>query len=84
MDILLDAEDLLRSWREHPAERQELSALLQELTTLGQGAKMADLPQMEALCQVLLRLYAVVEGADSPSASASSMMSSAAMKHWSG
>src|SRR3546814_9147518 len=24
MDILLDAEDLLRSWREHPAERQEL------------------------------------------------------------
>ncbi|WP_278361564.1 Hpt domain-containing protein, partial [Stutzerimonas kunmingensis] len=61
MDILLDAEDLLRSWREHPAERQELSALLQELTTLGQGAKMADLPQMEALCQVLLRLYAVVE-----------------------
>ncbi|MFE8302361.1 hypothetical protein V5N19_21800, partial [Bacillus subtilis] len=45
MDILLDAEDLLRSWREHPAERQELSALLQELTTLGQGAKMADLPQ---------------------------------------
>ena len=61
MDILLDAEDLLRSWREHPAERCELSALLQELTTLGQGAKMADLPQMEALCQVLLRLYAVVE-----------------------
>ncbi|AWM60142.1 hybrid sensor histidine kinase/response regulator [Stutzerimonas stutzeri] len=61
MDILLDAEDLLRSWRAHPAERQELSALLQELTTLGQGAKMADLPQMEALCQVLLRLYAVVE-----------------------
>ena len=61
MDILLDAEDLLRSWREHPAERQELSALLEELNTLGQGAKMADLPQMEALCQVLLRLYAVVE-----------------------
>jgi len=61
MDILLDAENLLRSWREHPAERQELSALLQELTTLGQGARMADLPQMDALCQVLLRLYAVVE-----------------------
>src|SRR5690606_18830389 len=28
MNILLDAEDLLHSWREHPAERQELTALL--------------------------------------------------------
>ena len=34
MDILLDAEDLLRKWREHPSERQELSSLLDELTTL--------------------------------------------------
>src|SRR5690606_4818048 len=41
MDILLDAEDLLQRWREHPSERQELSALLDELTTLGRGAEMA-------------------------------------------
>ncbi|MCQ4311409.1 Hpt domain-containing protein [Pseudomonas stutzeri] len=61
MNILLDAEDLLRSWREHPAERQELTALLEELTTLGLGAQMADLPQIDALCQVLLDLYAVVQ-----------------------
>ncbi|MCQ4256856.1 Hpt domain-containing protein [Stutzerimonas stutzeri] len=61
MSILLDAEDLLHSWREHPAERQELSALLEELTTLGLGAQMADLPQIDALCQVLLKLYAVVQ-----------------------
>jgi chemosensory pili system protein ChpA (sensor histidine kinase/response regulator) len=61
MNILLDAEDLLHSWREHPAERQELTALLEELTTLGLGAQMADLPQIDALCQVLLNLYAVVE-----------------------
>ncbi len=61
MNILLDAEDLLQSWREHPAERQELSALLEELTTLGLGAQMADLPQIDALCQVLLNLYAVVQ-----------------------
>ena len=61
MNILLDAEDLLRSWREHPAERQELTALLEELTTLGLGAQMADLPQIDALCQVLLNLYAVVQ-----------------------
>ncbi|QGZ32574.1 Hpt domain-containing protein [Stutzerimonas stutzeri] len=61
MNILLDAEDLLHSWREHPAERQELTALLEELTTLGLGAQMADLPQIDALCQVLLNLYAVVQ-----------------------
>ena len=61
MTILLDAEDLLHSWREHPAERQELTALLEELTTLGLGAQMAELPQIDALCQVLLQLYAVVQ-----------------------
>lgn len=61
MNILLDAEGLLQSWREHPAERQELTALLEELTTLGLGAQMADLPQIDALCQALLNLYAVVQ-----------------------
>ncbi|WP_407297854.1 Hpt domain-containing protein [Stutzerimonas zhaodongensis] len=61
MNILLDAEELLQSWREHPAERQELTALLEELTTLGLGAQMADLPQIDALCRVLLDLYAVVQ-----------------------
>ncbi|WP_313085949.1 Hpt domain-containing protein [Pseudomonas sp.] len=61
MDILLDAEDLLRRWREHPAERQELSALLEELTALGLGAQMAELPQIDDLCRVLLDLYAVVQ-----------------------
>ncbi len=35
MDILLDAESLLRRWQQHPGERQELTALLDELTTLG-------------------------------------------------
>lgn len=34
MDILLDAEDLLERWHEHPQERQELSALREELSTL--------------------------------------------------
>ncbi|MCF7201006.1 Hpt domain-containing protein [Pseudomonas oligotrophica] len=61
MDILLDAEALLRSWREHPAERQELSALLDELTALGRGAKMADLAQIDDLCQALLALYGLVQ-----------------------
>ncbi|WP_339907300.1 Hpt domain-containing protein, partial [Pseudomonas guineae] len=61
MDILLDAEDLLRKWREHPTERQELSSLLDELTTLGRGAEMADLPQIDELCEALLDLYGAVE-----------------------
>lgn len=61
MDILLDAEDLLRKWREHPSERQELSSLLDELTTLGRGAEMAELPQIDELCEALLDLYGAVE-----------------------
>ncbi len=61
MDILLDAEDLLRKWREHPSERQELTSLLDELTTLGRGAEMAELPQIDELCEALLDLYGAVE-----------------------
>ncbi|MEB0079288.1 Hpt domain-containing protein [Pseudomonas sp. CCI3.2] len=61
MDILLDAESLLQRWREHPGERQELSALLDELTTLGHGAHLADLPQVDELCEALLDLYGAVE-----------------------
>lgn len=61
MDILLDAEGLLKRWRAHPGERQELTALLEELTTLGHGAHMADLPQMDELCEALLDLYGAVE-----------------------
>src|SRR5690606_1102844 len=61
-NILLDAEELLRRWREHPAQRQELTALMEELTTLGLAAQMADLAQIDALCQVLLDLYGALEG----------------------
>jgi chemosensory pili system protein ChpA (sensor histidine kinase/response regulator) len=61
MDILLDAEGLLKRWRQHPGERQELTELLDELTTLGHGAHMADLPQVDELCEALLDLYGAVE-----------------------
>ena len=61
MDIVLDAENLLSRWREHPGERQELSALLDELTTLGHGAHLADLGQVDELCEALLDLYGAVE-----------------------
>ncbi|MCF5045184.1 response regulator [Pseudomonas simiae] len=61
MDILLDAENLLRRWQQHPGERQELTALLDELTTLGEGAHVADLHAIDALCEALLDLYGAVE-----------------------
>ncbi|MDD0976013.1 Hpt domain-containing protein [Pseudomonas fontis] len=61
MDILLDAESLLLRWQEHPGERQELTALLDELTTLGQSAHLADLWQVDELCEALLDLYGAVE-----------------------
>ncbi|AZF39828.1 Signal transduction histidine kinase CheA [Pseudomonas sp. R4-39-08] len=61
MDILLDAESLLRRWQQHPGERQELTALLDELTTLGEGAHIADLHPIDQLCEALLDLYGAVE-----------------------
>ena len=61
MDILLDAETLLRRWQQHPGERQELTALLDELTTLGEGAHIADLHAIDELCEALLDLYGAVE-----------------------
>ncbi len=61
MDILLDASDLLDRWHEHPAERQELGALRDELSTLGRGAQMAELPQIDELCQALLDTYSAVQ-----------------------
>lgn len=61
MDILLDAESLLQRWQQRPGERQELTALLDDLTTLGEGAHLADLHPVDALCEALLDLYGAVE-----------------------
>ncbi len=61
MDILLDASELLERWHRHPAERQELGALRDELETLGRGARMAELPQVDELCQALLDTYGAAQ-----------------------
>ena len=66
MDILLDAESLLQRWQEHPGERHELNALLDELTTLGQSAHLANLWQVDELCEALLDLYGAVEESSLP------------------
>jgi len=61
MDILLDADELLRRWREQPSEQQELSALLGELSTLSRGAEMAELPQVSHICEALLDVYGAAQ-----------------------
>lgn len=61
MDILLDAESLLHSWREHPGQRQELGRLLGELAMLGQSAAEVGLEPVYALSQLLQDTYAQVE-----------------------
>src|SRR5699024_5075937 len=61
MDLLLDMDEQLERWRSHPAERQELAALLDELSTLSHTAEMAELPQVEDLCSALLEVYSAVK-----------------------
>ncbi|WP_191622894.1 Hpt domain-containing protein, partial [Pseudomonas fluorescens] len=61
MDILLDAESLLARWQQQPQQRQELETLLDELTNLSHGANLADLWQVDEVCEALLDLYGAVE-----------------------
>lgn len=66
MDILLDAESLLSRWRQQPGQRDPLDALLDQLTTLGHAAHLADLRQMDDVCEALLDLYGAVEEGSLP------------------
>lgn len=61
MDTLLDAESLLSRWQQQPGQREPLDTLLDELTSLGHAAHLADLWQMDAVCEALLDLYGAVE-----------------------
>jgi len=61
MDILLDAESLLSRWQEQPGQRGPLDTLLDELTSLGHAAHLADLWQMDDVCEALLDVYGAVE-----------------------
>ncbi|MGS7250137.1 Hpt domain-containing protein [Pseudomonas anuradhapurensis] len=66
MDILLDAESLLSRWRQQPGQRDPLDTLLDQLTTLGHAAHLADLRQMDDVCEALLDLYGAVEEGSLP------------------
>ena len=61
MDILLDAESLLSHWQQQPGQREALDTLLDELTSLGHAAHLANLWQMDDVCEALLDLYGAVE-----------------------
>ncbi|MAM87056.1 MAG: hybrid sensor histidine kinase/response regulator [unclassified Hahellaceae] len=61
IDILLDAERIINDWSTAPDKRDELEALVEELTTLATGAKTAGLPAMHELCASLELLYETVE-----------------------
>ena len=66
MDILLEAESLLSRWQEQPGQRDALETLLDELTSLGHAAHLADLWQMDDVCEALLDLYGAVEEGSLP------------------
>ncbi|WP_200626387.1 hybrid sensor histidine kinase/response regulator [Pseudomonas sp. LAM2023] len=66
MDTLLDAESLLSRWRQQPGQRDPLDTLLDQLTTLGHAAHLADLRQMDDVCEALLDLYGAVEEGSLP------------------
>lgn len=61
MDILFDAEDVLRHWRQNPHERDGLDTLLDQLTSLGESAFLLELQPIDALCEALLDVYGAVE-----------------------
>ncbi|KOX63469.1 histidine kinase [Pseudomonas psychrophila] len=61
MDILFDAEDLLKNWHQNPQQREGLDTLLDQLTGLAQAAHVLDLQPIDALCEALLDLYGAVE-----------------------
>ncbi|MHC5128431.1 hybrid sensor histidine kinase/response regulator [Pseudomonas inefficax] len=66
MDILLEAESLLSRWQEQPGQHDALETLLDELTSLGHAAHLADLWQMDDVCEALLDLYGAVEEGSLP------------------
>lgn len=61
LDILLDAEKILNSWREHPVPGDDLGKLISEVKTLHRGAKVAGLESIAELCECLDECYASID-----------------------
>ncbi|WP_188149481.1 Hpt domain-containing protein [Teredinibacter waterburyi] len=57
MNLLLDAEETLGAWQVNPADTQAVKPMVNELTTLNEGAQLANLPDMAGLSAQLLKVY---------------------------
>ncbi|MBR9912223.1 MAG: response regulator [Gammaproteobacteria bacterium] len=57
MDLLIDADDLLKGWQQEPLQAGQLPALLTELQALANGARLANLPDMAELSLQLAGVY---------------------------
>lgn len=57
MNLLLDADVIIRAWQESPQHPEKMDALIAELNTLAKGAERACLPPMAAISQQLSSLY---------------------------
>ncbi|WP_428819811.1 Hpt domain-containing protein [Microbulbifer sp. MCCC 1A16149] len=63
MKVLLDADQMLNHWREHPGENSILLPVAEELDVLQQAAGQAQLPALQELSLLLLAVYRqVIDG----------------------
>ncbi|HEY8567792.1 Hpt domain-containing protein [Microbulbifer sp.] len=63
MRVLLDADEMLNQWRQHPGETAILLPVAEELDVLQQAAGQAQLPTLQELSQLLLAVYRqVIDG----------------------
>lgn len=61
MDLIVDAEQLLAQWAQHPQETEELVRLRDELKLLGNSAATAGLTEIHQLAEALADTYSAVE-----------------------
>ncbi|WP_024461422.1 Hpt domain-containing protein [Marinimicrobium sp. LS-A18] len=61
MNLLLDADQTIENWRQHPEDLAQLEPLQTELATLTNGALHANLPPMAELGDKLHRIYAGIQ-----------------------
>ncbi|UZJ43334.1 Hpt domain-containing protein [Marinimicrobium sp. C6131] len=61
MNLLLDADKTIESWRQHPEDLAQLEPLQTELATLTNGALHANLPPMAELGDKLYRIYGGIQ-----------------------
>nr|WP_282450279.1 Hpt domain-containing protein [Microbulbifer sp. CAU 1566] len=63
MRVLLDADEMLNQWRQHPGDKTILLPVAEELDVLQQAAGQAQLPTLQELALLLLAVYRqVIDG----------------------